>query len=147
VLGDGGDFEARLRCVAPLAVYGHARTEITDEQLIGEAELLIESLVERAEEEWGDPNGGHDVIDAAAQLRLVGCFVAALRFERASITPWHCEQVRVVTLSAEELVNVVRARRPDWFDPVRERDAERAVIESTTKALREWRAKVAKGGQ
>lgn len=117
-LAPGCDTEAILRSqVAPLTVYGYSRAEVTDKKLESEGVRLVENLVENLnEDEWGDPEGQHDIIDEATQERLARAFITALKAERQHIVPWSCEQTKTVVLEADELVALVRELAPSWFD-------------------------------
>lgn len=111
------DLEALLRVtIAPLTVYGHSRAEVTDEFLDGEAEELVERLTERLnEDEWGDPDGNHDVFSEKGQELLAAKFAVALREVRHHIVPWHCKVTKTVVIEADELVAMVRAQCPEWL--------------------------------
>lgn len=117
-LAPGCDTEKILReKVAPLEVYGYSRAAVTDSRLELEADDLVDHLAERlSEDEWGDPDGRHDVLSSTGRALLKERFAAALRSVRAHIVPWHCEVTKTVVLEADELVALVRRLEPEWFE-------------------------------
>ena len=77
------------------------------------AEHLTEQL---NEDEWGDPDGNHDVLSDEGQALLTEKIAALLRKHRGYISPWACEVTKTVVLEADELVAMVRQQCPEWFE-------------------------------
>lgn len=92
-----------------VTVYGWARTEVDRAKL---AKLLSESaledLLERLDEDYGDPDG--DPTDPTEKMQQAEA--AFIRVVLDEYVPWSCEKV------CEEEVDVeawVRRYRPDWL--------------------------------
>lgn len=117
-LSPGCDTEAILReKVSPLSIYGYSRIEISDRDLDNLAEFLVDRLAEACDEdEWGDPNGDHHVLDKAGQAAFTARFAAVLREERKHIVPWTCAISKTVLVEGDELVAMVREFCPYWFE-------------------------------
>lgn len=114
----GPEFEGFLRRISPVSVYGYSRAGVSDQRLQAAAELMVERLTESLEEddEWGDPDGRHEVFGELGQQALLPMILSALKQVRHHIEPWHCEVTKTVVLEADELVAMVRELCPEWFE-------------------------------
>lgn len=117
-LSPGCDTEAILRDqVSPLTIFGYTRCEVTDGHLEQLADDLAERLAELVgEDEWGDPDGNHEVLSDENRKAIEARFAAVLREERHRIVPWACEVTQTVEVEGDELVAMVREISPSWFD-------------------------------
>ena len=72
-------------------------------------------LAERVNDQWceeyGDPDGDHEIDEAALAAELLPALTAAV----ARTTVWSCSQVAERTYSAEEVLAMMREDHPSWF--------------------------------
>jgi hypothetical protein len=96
----------------PVTVYAYKPTTISDKQIEAWAESLTESLGEMFSEEHGDPEegcGGGFPADADATMRE-----AVTKIVRASHI-WTCSVSGSVTLTPDQVEELMREYQPDWF--------------------------------
>lgn len=106
-LSPGCDVAAVVREHWPegLTVYGWERKEVTPLWFHRTANELAERFTEEFDEEF---NGGDDpVIDEKLEAEIAAGFNKVLESVRARLVPWQCEQVAEVTLTVEEVLEVL----------------------------------------
>jgi hypothetical protein len=95
-----------------ITVTAYRPMEITDKQIAAWSDALHEKLGEDFSEEHGDPDGGPcDAFPDDSEAVLLAAVTSIIR--RSHV--WGCEDVGKVTLTPDEIEEVVRKHRPDWF--------------------------------
>jgi hypothetical protein len=103
-----------LACIRlrPVTITAYNPMEISDELIDAWAENLLESLGETFSDEHGDPDSGCcDAFPSDAEQVMRDAVRSIIRRS----TVWACEAVGKVTLSPDQIEEVMREHRPDWF--------------------------------
>lgn len=106
--------EEVVRCIRarPITVTAYNPKEISEKEIDHWSEAVVEHLGEMFHEEHGDPDGGccdHFPGFADDLMRST----VGLIIKHSEV--WSCEAVGKVTLSPDEIEQVMREYRPDWF--------------------------------
>ena len=107
-----------LRVLEPRVFYGWKRTVVSPEMVSAIASNLAETTVCYELEELRDPDGLQGR-DRELMRRLEAGFAEVLQRELidGQWTPWHCDRVGEVRLTAVQMEEMMRVHRPDWFKP------------------------------
>lgn len=118
-LSPGCDVETILRGLDDVEVYPWHRKTIPEGEAEGLADRLLEHLQEILEEDedYADPDGDHDIFSSATLGKHQPAFVVAVKSLIADASVWQCEPGKPVTLSPDEVLEIMRVERPDWFEP------------------------------
>lgn len=105
-LSPGCDVAAIVREKWPdgLTVYGWERKEVASHWLHGEAEHLAERFAEDFDDEFG---GDDPLVSNELEAELAAAFNAALDAVKGRLESWQCERVAEVTLTVEEVLEVL----------------------------------------
>lgn len=96
----------------PVTVTAYNPTEISDKLIENWADSLVESLGEMFSDEHGDPDAGCcDAFPDDADKTMLETVRSIIR--RSHV--WSCEAVGKVTLSPDQIEELMREHRPDWF--------------------------------
>lgn len=98
--------EAEIAAKCPLFAIGYSRMVIGDAE--GYAEDAVERLCESLDEEYGDPDGDHDILSREVKKKLTEEITAAIKraFEHAE--SWRCEPTERRRFDADEVIALKR---------------------------------------
>jgi hypothetical protein len=97
----------------PITVTAYKPMEISDKQIETWADRLLETLAEDFSEEHGDPDGGPgDGFPSDAEKVLREAVTSIIRRSRV----WSCAVVGKVTLTPDQIEELMREWCPDWFE-------------------------------
>ncbi|MGE3526004.1 MAG: hypothetical protein AB7I33_08780 [Gemmatimonadales bacterium] len=100
--------------IRDVEVYAYARVMPAPREAETLAAFAMELIVERVEEEHGNPDGGRDVLDGADCEHIEAALAALLRDAFTRATPWACERVAQRTYTREQVVAIGREAFSDW---------------------------------
>lgn len=116
-LTPGCDTEAELRSVGGVNVTAYVRAKVAPE----ESERITDHLFEVIDE-WlgentilGNPDGGR-LLPKSVRDKRRAALRAVVDAICADADVWHCEPTRAVELDSDEVIEIMREHRPDWFE-------------------------------
>ena len=110
------DVLAFIRAQSPLTVYCWRRVTF------GEADIVSFAIAaqERVADEWADGYSDPESFPRPETFaQPLPEFIAAVRAFTKDRKPWRCEVCAEVTLTAEQVEAMMRAKKPEWFDEVK----------------------------
>lgn len=112
----GDDAESEIRGMGDVSVDAYTRNSLNDADITSVAEQAMEVASEHFGDNYGDPDGDPDAdgLDSAKHLPV---FEAAVRGFYADARVWRCEVIATVVLTPDEVLELMRAERPEWFAP------------------------------
>jgi hypothetical protein len=93
-----------------VTVHAFAHLVVSEKEIVRAVDGVIDHLDERWSEEYGDPDGDHHINVDKERLEAV------VRAAYAASPVWRCEESGKVELTADEVLEIMRAERPDWFE-------------------------------
>ena len=115
-LSPGCDVVKSIAEARPMVLWVYRTHPGPDEEVLkSEADSLLRDFEQWFDENYGDPEDFHEVLeehDRADYLPILTTVLASLA-RRASI--W-CEEVARIELSAAQVEAMMRRHRPDWFE-------------------------------
>lgn len=99
--------------IGDVTVHAFSRLVVPEREIELAADDIIERLEERWADEYGDPDGDHK-LDVSKEQRAQ--FEAAVRVAYGAAEVWRCEETSAITLEPDEVLEIMRAERPDWFE-------------------------------
>jgi len=94
----------------PITITAYVPGVVDDAEIKNWAESLTETLEERFGEEHGDPDGQHPLCKDAEAIMLE----AVTKIVKASRV-WSCAESGHVNLTPDQVEELARENRPDWF--------------------------------
>lgn len=113
-LDPGCDTEAVIRACGPVKVTGFKREAVEPDWTSRLSERLVDQVNEAWSDEYGNPDGPGLPHDAEAFLATR--FKEALDLIIAEQTVWACDECGARTYSVEEIIELMKEHRPDWFE-------------------------------
>lgn len=115
----GCDVEKEVRDMGEISVDAYVHKVISESYIEELAERALEEVCEalNGNEEYAHPEGDHDCLDEAAGDKHKAAFVAAVRALVADAKIWCCEVASSVKLTPDEVLELMRVERPEWFEP------------------------------
>lgn len=115
----GCDTEKEIRDMGDISVDAYVHDVVPDSEIEGLAELAIERISEALDEDdaYGHPDGDHECLSEATQAKHKAAFVAAVGVLVADAQIWRCSVKTSVVLTPDEVLELMRVERPDWFVP------------------------------
>lgn len=101
--------EADVAAKCPLFVTGYTRKKIEGAETY--AEEAVERLRELLYDEYGDPDGDHDILSEEVEKKLTEEITAAIEKALASAVSWRCEPTERHRFDAEEVIAALREFR------------------------------------
>lgn len=113
-LTPGCDVEKEVRDMGDISVEAYVRGVIDESDVTSAAEFALESACDHFSDNYGDPDGEYDNLDQAKHLPA---FEAVVRALYADAKVWRCEVAQTVVVTPDEVLEILRVERPDWFEP------------------------------
>jgi len=114
---DSRGIEAQIWEIGPVKIWPWHRQSIDAK----EVERLTKHLLEEADE-WlcentilADPEGG-DLLSKQTREKHQPAMAATVAALCADASVWHCERGEAITLTADEVIALLREQCPEWFE-------------------------------
>lgn len=110
--------ESPIRCIrrlGPIEVMAFNREPIPAEWPRSMALHLVDRFVEDLEDEFGDPEGLHELTTEAGRGAVADGFEALIRQAISQVAPWTCREVAKRVYTVAEVEAVCREYEPEWF--------------------------------
>jgi hypothetical protein len=111
----GVPIEETLADLGPVTVTAYNRRKASNEWIENQAEYMAGDLVERFEEEHGDPGGCHDAWTAKELKTIEEKLCAVIKEAVADAAVWQCEKVAEREYSEAEVTAIAKDLWPDEF--------------------------------
>jgi hypothetical protein len=93
-------------------VTAYSRKAVSENEMKRWSDQALEYIAEGIDEEYGNPNGDGGTVDVA---KFEERMLALVREIVKETHVWACERESEYTLSVEEVIELVRKERPEWF--------------------------------
>lgn len=105
--------EAQVAAFGDVEIVAYSHNEIKDAWFRRLTDSIVEVASESFDEEYGDTSGDFDVTPKVKRKRAE--IDAAMRRVFADIKPWIVHEVGRVTLTADDVLALVRDHAPEWL--------------------------------
>lgn len=113
-----GSAEEQIRAACPIQIWPWHRKSVPPVEAEGLAEHAMASVAEMLDEDedYGDLDGTHEIFGNATLAKHLPAFTAAVEALLADADVWACERGNPVTLTANEVIQLLREHCPEWFE-------------------------------
>lgn len=115
---DSRGMEAQLREIGPIQIWPWHRKTIAEGAAKGLAERAMDCIDEALseDEDYGDPDGTHDLFGKAVMAKHLPAFEAAVKALLADADCWQCEAGAPIALTPDDVITLMREFCPEWFE-------------------------------
>jgi len=108
----GADTVALIRERGPVEVFGHSQKIIDEFDMNSWTLRLGEQLGEWVDDEFGDPEGDHNLDTEEFERELLPLVRKCI----AKHTVWQCESAGSRIYTVDEVMAMMKQHRPEWFE-------------------------------